>query len=46
MEIVPEENMKSISPDQHKRETETVVPEGWNLEKDVLPKKRSSNKKN
>ena len=34
LKISPEQNIESISPpDQHNRDTDTVVPEGWKLEK-------------
>ena len=32
LKISPEQNIESISPpDQHNRDTDTVVPEGWQL---------------
>ena len=38
VEISPEHNKESISPpNQHKRDTDTVVPEGWKLGKDASP---------
>ena len=36
LKISPEQNIESISPpDQHIRDTDTVVPEGWKLGKDA-----------
>ena len=33
-----DQNIESISPpNQHKRDTDTVVPEGWKLGKDASP---------
>ena len=38
LKISPEQNIESISPpDQHFRDTDTVVPEGWKLGKDASP---------
>ena len=38
LKISPEQNIESISPpDQHIRDTDTVVPEGWKLGKDASP---------
>ena len=38
LKISPEQNIESISPlIQHKRDTDTEVPEGWKLGKDASP---------
>ena len=38
LKISPEQNIESISPlIQHKRDTDTEVPEGWKLGKNVSP---------
>ena len=36
LKISPEQNIESTSPpDQHKRDTDSVIPEGWKLEKEA-----------
>ena len=36
LKISPEQNIESISPpDQHKRGTDSVIPQGWKLGKDA-----------
>ena len=38
LKISPEQNIESISPlIQHKKDTDTEVPEGWKLGKNVSP---------
>ena len=38
LKISPEQNRESISPsDEQKRDTDTVIPEGWKLGKDAPP---------